>query len=32
MTTRDRNRPVFQGDTVSALALGIHKFLCLTGE
>jgi methylenetetrahydrofolate reductase (NADPH) len=32
MTTRDRNRLALQGDTVGASALGIHNFLCLTGD
>lgn len=32
MTTRDRNRLALQGDVVGASALGIHNFLCLTGD
>ncbi len=32
MTTRDRNRLALQGDTLGAAALGIHNFLCLTGD
>ena len=32
MTTRDRNRLALQGDIVGASALGIHNFLCLTGD
>ncbi|MCP4981965.1 MAG: methylenetetrahydrofolate reductase [Gammaproteobacteria bacterium] len=32
MTTRDRNRLALQGDVVGAAALGIHNFLCLTGD
>ena len=32
MTTRDRNRLALQGDTIGAAALGIHNFLCLTGD
>ncbi len=32
MTTRDRNRLALQGDVVGASALGIHDFLCLTGD
>ncbi len=31
-TTRDRNRLALQGDTLGASALGIHNFLCLTGD
>ncbi len=31
-TTRDRNRLALQGDVVGAAALGIHNFLCLTGD
>jgi methylenetetrahydrofolate reductase (NADPH) len=32
LTTRDRNRIALQGDVVGASALGIHNFLCLTGD
>jgi methylenetetrahydrofolate reductase (NADPH) len=32
MTTRDRNRLALQGDVIGASALGIHNFLCLTGD
>ncbi len=32
LTTRDRNRLALQGDVVGASALGIHNFLCLTGD
>jgi methylenetetrahydrofolate reductase (NADPH) len=32
MTTRDRNRLALQGDVLGAAALGIHNFLCLTGD
>ena len=32
LTTRDRNRLAIQGDVVGASALGIHNFLCLTGD
>jgi len=32
LTTRDRNRLALQGDVVGAAALGIHNFLCLTGD
>ena len=32
MTTRDRNRLALQADVVGASALGIHNFLCLTGD
>jgi len=32
MTTRDRNRLALQGDVLGASALGIHNFLCLTGD
>ena len=32
MTTRDRNRLALQGDALGAAALGIHNFLCLTGD
>ena len=32
LTTRDRNRLALQGDVVGACALGIHNFLCLTGD
>ena len=32
MTTRDRNRLALQGDVVGAAALGVHNFLCLTGD
>ena len=32
MTTRDRNRIALQGDVIGASALGIHNFLCLTGD
>ena len=32
MTTRDRNRLALQADAVGASALGIHNFLCLTGD
>ncbi len=32
ITTRDRNRLALQGDVVGASALGIHNFLCLTGD
>ncbi len=31
-TTRDRNRLALQGDVLGAAALGIHNFLCLTGD
>jgi methylenetetrahydrofolate reductase (NADPH) len=32
LTTRDRNRLALQGDVIGAAALGIHNFLCLTGD
>jgi 5,10-methylenetetrahydrofolate reductase len=32
LTTRDRNRLALQGDVIGASALGIHNFLCLTGD
>ena len=32
LTTRDRNRLALQGDVLGAAALGIHNFLCLTGD
>jgi len=32
MTCRDRNRIAIQGDILSAAALGIRNFLCLTGD
>lgn len=32
LTTRDRNRIALQGDVIGASALGIHNFLCLTGD
>jgi methylenetetrahydrofolate reductase (NADPH) len=32
LTTRDRNRLALQADVVGAAALGIHNFLCLTGD
>ena len=32
LTTRDRNRLALQGDVLGASALGIHNFLCLTGD
>jgi methylenetetrahydrofolate reductase (NADPH) len=32
LTTRDRNRLALQGDVIGASALGIHSFLCLTGD
>ncbi len=32
LTTRDRNRLALQGDVVGASALGVHNFLCLTGD
>jgi methylenetetrahydrofolate reductase (NADPH) len=32
LTTRDRNQLALQGDVVGASALGIHNFLCLTGD
>ena len=32
MTTRDRNRLEQKGDVLGAAALGIHNFLCLTGD
>ena len=32
LTTRDRNRLAMQGDVLGASALGIHNFLCLTGD
>jgi methylenetetrahydrofolate reductase (NADPH) len=32
MTTRDRNRLALQAEAVGASALGIHNFLCLTGD
>jgi methylenetetrahydrofolate reductase (NADPH) len=32
MTTRDRNRLALQADVLGASALGIHNFLCLTGD
>ena len=32
MTTRDRNRLALQADVVGAAALGVHNFLCLTGD
>ena len=32
LTTRDRNRLALQGDVLGASALGIHSFLCLTGD
>jgi len=31
-TTRDRNRLALQADVLGAAALGIHNFLCLTGD
>ena len=31
-TTRDRNRLALQGDVLGAAALGVHNFLCLTGD
>ena len=32
LTTRDRNRIALQADVVGASALGVHNFLCLTGD
>lgn len=32
LTTRDRNRLALQSDVLGASALGIHNFLCLTGD
>jgi len=32
LTTRDRNRLALQADVIGASALGIHNFLCLTGD
>lgn len=32
LTTRDRNRLALQGDVIGASALGVHNFLCLTGD
>ena len=32
LTTRDRNRLALQADVLGASALGIHNFLCLTGD
>lgn len=32
LTTRDRNRLALQGDVLGASSLGIHNFLCLTGD